>query len=229
MRNQNIGIISEGVEDQGVLKTILRAFDFDGSEIKLIRPGLAFDINDNQQTIGTFQGVKNACIGKNNQRPDFENAFDYLDCNNIIIQIDTAEIDRQDFIFVRPQKNENYSKELRNLVISLINNWLDNNYKEKILYAISIEEMEAWCLTIFEQKNTVEIVNSKDKLRNHLDKNNLTYQKLKINTKKKSEYFETFTSKNKFNKLKNLKQFAEYNQSLKDFINSLEEKIFNLN
>jgi len=38
MRNEIIGIIAEGAEDQGVIKNILRAFGFDGSEIKLIRP-----------------------------------------------------------------------------------------------------------------------------------------------------------------------------------------------
>ena len=56
MRNELIGIISEGSEDQGVIHTILRSFGFDGSEIRKIRPSLAFDATDNQQS-GTFQGI----------------------------------------------------------------------------------------------------------------------------------------------------------------------------
>ena len=79
MRGQLIGIISEGAEDFGVLKNIFRAFGFDGSEIIALRPALSKDATDRHndpQTIGTFQGVKNACVGKNGKRPDFENFFE---------------------------------------------------------------------------------------------------------------------------------------------------------
>lgn len=148
MRNEIIGIISEGVEDQGVIKNILRVYGFDGSEIKFIRPGLSKDATDrhhDQQSIGTIQGVKNSCVGKDGKRPDFEKALLLLDCNNIVIHIDTAEIEEQDFKFIRPQKtgNENYCKELRKSVIELISDWLDNNYQDSLLYAIAIEETEA--------------------------------------------------------------------------------------
>ena len=67
-----VGIIAEGTEDQSVIKNILRAFDIDGYSI---RPSLSVDESRkhlaNQSTIGTFQGVKNACI----QRDDFERAL----------------------------------------------------------------------------------------------------------------------------------------------------------
>ena len=119
MRGELVGIISEGAEDYGVLKNILRALGFDGSEIIAIRPTLskdATDKHDNQQTIGTFQGVKNACEGKDGKRPDFEQFFNtQIDAKYIVVQIDTAEIDRQNFEFIKPVKegNPNYSTELR--------------------------------------------------------------------------------------------------------------------
>lgn len=231
MRGELVGIISEGAEDFGVLKNIFRAFGFDGSEIIAIRPTLSKDASDkhnNQQTIGTFQGVKNACIGTDGKCPDFDKFFTQIDAKYIVVQIDTAEIDRHDFPFVRPIKenNPNYSSELRTSAINLISNWLSNNYTEQLFYAISIEELEAWCLTIFENDDTTYLENLKSKLQNHLQRKNMTYRDLKCHpTKQKSAYFETFTAKYKFHKLTNLKQFAAKNQSLNDFIASIEEKL----
>ncbi len=233
MRNEIIGIISEGVEDQGVIKNILRAFGFDGSEIKLIRPGLSKDATDrhhDQQSIGTIQGVKNSCTGKDGKRPDFDKAFSVLDCNNIVIHIDTAEIEEQDFEFNRPQKedNDNYCAELREQVIELISNWLEYNYQDRLLYAIAIEEIEAWCLTMFEVRDTVPIINSKNRLQQHLNKNNLTFKKFKLHpTKSKGKFFETFTKSKKLDKKKHLSKYVEYNKSMKDFMLSLEKRFEN--
>ena len=230
MRNEIISVISEGVEDQGVIATIFRAYGFDSSEIRAIRPGLAVDATDrhaNQQTIGTFQGVKNACIGTDGIRPDFERALLLENCNNIVIQIDTAEIDSHDFPFVRPQKvgNVNYCTELRGMVIENIDIWIEGCYKDNLLYAISIEEIEAWCLTAFEKRDTSLITNSKYLLSVHLGRNNLTYKKLKLHPMiHKKQYFEEVTKKMKFHKINKLKEYSEYNKSLKDFISSIEEK-----
>ncbi len=230
MRNEIIGIIAEGAEDQGVLKNILRAFGFDGNEIKLIRPTLGFDATDrkdNQQTIGTIQGVKNSCMGKDGKRPDFDKAFLFYDCKNVVVQMDTAEIEQQDFDFIRPKKenNKNYCTELRNTAINLINSWLEGNYQDNTLFAIAIEEIEAWCLTMFEKRDTTLIVNSKNALQQHLNRNNLTYKKFKLHpTKNKREYFEAFSKERKLDKKKYLLQYLEYNQSMKDFVQSLENK-----
>jgi len=227
MRNEIIGIIAEGAEDQGVIKNILRAFGFDGSEIKLIRPGLSKDATDrhhDQQSIGTIQGVKNSCIGKNGKRPDFDKAFAVLDCNNIVIHLDTAEIEEQGFKFTRPSKenNVNYCKELRSKVIDLITDWLENNYQDKLLYAIAIEEIEAWCLTLFENRDTVHIRNSKSALQKLLVKSNLTYNKFRTNNKR--EFFEAFTKYKKLHKKEQLFKYIENNASMKDFVDSLVEK-----
>ncbi len=228
MRGEIVGIISEGAEDQGVLKTILKAFGFESNEIRLIRPSLSTDTTDRYsdlQSIGTLQGVKNSCIGINGKRPDFEKAFADVNCKNIVIQIDTAEIDRQDFPFVKPKKenNPNYCNELREKSIKTINHWLEGNYKDQLFYAIAIEEIEAWCLTIYEKEDTTRFDNLKRRFQKHLERNNLTYKKLKLDpTRNKREYFESVLAKNKFHK--HLKQFAEFNQSLKDFVISLEQK-----
>jgi hypothetical protein len=231
MREELIGVISEGKEDFGVLKNIFRAFGFDGSEIIPIRPSLNTDATDkhhNQQTIGTLQGVKNSCIGNDGKRPDFDRLLTQSDMKYIVVQIDTAEIDRQDFTFIKPLKkdNPNYATELRASVIKLINNWLSDNYTDQLLYAVTIEELESWCLTIFENDNTVYLDNLKQRLQNHLQRKNWSYKDLKCHpTTQKSQYFESFTQKSKFHKLKNLKEYAAKNQSLEDFITSIEQKL----
>ncbi len=103
---------------------------------------------------------------------------------------------------------------------------MDNKFKENLLFAISIEEIEAWCLTIFEQKNTINAADPKKKLQTYLNRNNFTYKKLKLDPlKHKREYFEAFTRKKGFQKIKKLKQYAEYNESLKDFIISVEQRV----
>ena len=230
MREEIIGIISEGAEDQGVLKCIFKAFGFDGSEIRRIRPDLAKDATDrhhNQQTIGTFQGVMNSCIGKDNIRPDFDRAFSILNCNCIVIQIDTAEIDQQNFHFVRPVKvgNPAYCTSLRESTISLINSWLNDMYQDRLLYAISIEEIESWCLTVFQSKNTESITNSKDKLQKCLSSSNMNFQKYRLDPiKNKMEYFEAFMKQKGFHKKNKLLQYSKFNTSLKDFITSIEDK-----
>lgn len=230
MRDEIISVISEGVEDQGVITTIFKAYGFDSTEIRAIRPGLAEDATDrhaNQQTIGTFQGVKNACIGIDGIRPDFKRALLLENCNYIVIHIDTAEIDNHNFPFVRPQKvdNVNYCTELRGLVIAEIDGWLEGYYKANLLYAIAIEEIEAWCLTAVEKRDTSLITNSKYLLSTHLGRNNLTYNKLKLDpTKNKKHYFEKITTEMKFHKIKRLKEYAEFNMSLMDFVLSIDER-----
>jgi len=136
-----------------VLRNILRAFGFDGRlEIVAIRPSLGMDktAKEQQKSIGTLQGVKNACI----LREDFEFAFANKDINYMVVQLDTAEIDNQDFVFVKPQKsnNPNYATELRNKTIDQINEWLHKNYTDKLFYAITIEETEAWLLYLKTRK-----------------------------------------------------------------------------
>lgn len=215
-----IGIISEGTEDQSVIKNILRGIakmlDLD-LETRPIRPDLRRDETDNhsnQQTIGTFQGVKNACQGENGEREDFDSFFFLDDHEFIVIQLDTAEIENQDFEFTRPVKdnNPNYSTELREGVIELINGWLENNYEGQLLYAITIEEMEAWCLTTYQKTNTTLSANPKNQLQRILSRRNI-----KIDGNNIARSFENNVSKD-FRKFKNLKRYMQYNKSLEEFV-----------
>lgn len=207
-----IGIIAEGREDQAVIVNILRAFKIDKSDIVSIKPTLQKDANDENNpedtTIGTFQGVKRACMGFEGKRPYFDKAFLFFDANFVVIHLDTAEIETQDFPFQKPIKNDskNYCIELRNKVIDLINLWLENNYQDQILYAIAIEEIEAWCLTIFEKRDSSLSADAKKRLKFVLKTKNVDFDKITQD----------------FRKTKKLNTFLEHNQSLSDFVKSLE-------
>lgn len=224
-----IGIIAEGTEDQAVIKNIVRGIakklelDID---TKSIRPDLKLDETDkhnNQQTIGTIQGIKNACEGVHGEREDFERFFFLEDSTFIAIQLDTAEIENQNFDFTRPVKenNPNYCSELRNKVVELINTWLENNYHEQILYAITIEELEAWCLTIFQKADTSLSANPKNQLLRILKKRNI-----KIDGNNKARSFEDKVTKD-FRKFKKLEECMKQNQSLEFFVRTTMEKLQN--
>lgn len=211
------GIISEGKSEQTVIRNILRSYGFETQDIHDILPRDQVDETDFDATIGTFQGVKNVCEG-GGRRPVFIKAFDILRVDYMVIHLDTAEIDKHDFRPIRPPKDKNclkhYSTVLRERVISLIDGWLENNYKDQLLYAIAIEEIEAWVLTIFEKRigaDTSQSPNPKEQLRLKLQKSN-EYTSLK----QASEFF---------NRKRNLEKCLPFNQSLKDFKCSLDLKI----
>ncbi len=214
-----IGIIAEGGADQMVLRNIFRSFGIDGSDIIDIKPSLAKDENDennpNERTIGTLQGVKKACLPYEGRRYYFERALNFQSVDYIVIHLDTAEIDSQDFAFIKPTKqtNPNYSTELRQKVIDLIDGWLENTYKNQLFYAVAIEEIEAWCLTIFKVKDSIQSADPKKRLQLILNKDK----------KYKNTDFDKITSD--FRNTKKLKQAIEFNQSLHDFYESVKEKI----
>ena len=211
-----VGIIAEGTEDQAVIKNILRAFDIDGYAI---RPSLGTDESGkhlaNQSTIGTFQGVKNACI----QRDDFERALNVDDF--LVIHLDTAEIDQHDFPFTRPNKTDtDYCVQLRQKVIEQINAWLNNNFQAQLLYAICIEEIEAWILTLYLQQDTTQIVDVKKKLSQILSTKNITSKGYSSN----ADFYENKVSRD-FRKKKILQKCLPYNQSLLAFVESINAKL----
>jgi len=208
-----IGIIAEGTEDQAVIRLILKAYGVDGSEIVDIRPSLQRDATDAaDSSIGTFQGVKNACEGKDGMRPDFERFFIFSDEQFMVIHLDTAEIEQQNFTFTKPHKTNNpdYCTQLRNSVIDLINTWLDHQFSNQLLYAIAIEEIEAWCLTLYLQSDTAQSADPKSRFWKE------------ANRKKIMGATSLADLCKDFSKLKKLKACLPYNQSLKDFADSVE-------
>ncbi len=125
---------------------------------------------NNVDTFGGWEYVKKDCI----ERTKLDEFFLIADNQSIIIQVDTLEINQTQLLIQKPQKpnNPNYAQELkeyaqrlRQSVIDIINEWLQNHYQEKLLYAICIEEMESWILTIYTKKETQTSANPKETLK----------------------------------------------------------------
>jgi hypothetical protein len=211
------GIIAEGSTDQAVIANILKGLGIDSSDVIFIRPDLQSDETDKNSKFGfkggTWQGVKNDCLA----RTEFENFYQIADNQFIIIQLDTAEAGEVDFGINKPTKENNpdYALQLRNAVIEKINSWLSGNYTDKLLYAISIEEMEAWILTIYSDRETTASADPKSKL---------TYE-LKDDFDRKSyrndhEFYDKISKD--FRKKKELLKFSKKNSSLKIFIETVQ-------
>lgn len=212
-----IGIIAEGKEDQEVIRHILRAYGIDGSDILDIRPSLQRDATDAaDSTIGTLQGVKNACEGIEGKRSLFETAFLFSAIDKMVIHLDTAEIEQQNFAFTKPVKKGNldYCTQLRSMTIDLINTWLDHQYSDQLLYAIAIEEIEAWGLTLYLKTDTAQSADAKSKFWREVNKG-----KIKSGAANLADLCKDFS------KPKKLKSCLTYNQSLKDFADSVETTV----
>lgn len=210
-----IGIIAEGTEDQAVIRLILKAYGVDGSDMVNIRPSLQSDATDAaNSTIGTFQGVKKACEGKDGLRPDFDRFFIFSDQQLMVVHLDTAEIEQQNFAFKKPPKTDNlddYCTQLRSSVIDLINTWLDHKYNDQLLYAIAIEEIEAWCLTLYLKTDTSQSGNAKSRFWHEVNR-----KKVKSGSNSPADFCKDFS------KFKKLKTCLPHNRSLKDFADSVE-------
>lgn len=209
-----IGVISEGTSDQAVISNILSGIcKIDSSEISFIRPNDAVDetdISGNQDlTLGGWSRVKMEC--ENNELID---QFLTIEGNEfIIIHIDTAEC--QEYGITRPEKNSEYCKNLRELVINEIKKWLGDYPNEFAIYAIAVEEIDAWILTIYEKRDSSTSANPKAKL------------EYKSRSKAPENYNEGYEISKPFRKPKNFtkEKYRDYNTSLDLFCLEIEEKI----
>ena len=212
-----IGIIAEGRPDQAVIENIIHYyFKEKDYEVILLRPDLDFDATDKQlqsaAAAGGLARVKKDCEEGIMLERFF--ATDFEDKNQLIIQLDTAEIKEYDV--VRPNKTEtDYSSILRDNVIQKITiDWLKKEYPDQLIFAISIEELEAWLLTLYENKNSTSSINPKSKLKKVLSKKNL-------NSKEEYNNY-AFLSKD-FRKKKKIERALNFNESLALFCADLEE------
>jgi len=216
-----IGIIAEGTTDQAVLENILKGLDYDGSDLIYIRPDLSMDETDKQfyniDTFGGWEYVKKDCL----ERTKLDEFFMIADNQYLIIQVDTLEITQTQSLIQKPQKRNNpnyaqelkeYARALRNSVIDIINKWLENNYQEKLLYAICLEEMESWILTIYTQKDTTQAANPKETLKYILKGKLLGGDK---------HYYKEISKL--FRKRKKLLTFCKFNESMKTFVESVSQ------
>ncbi|WP_405610928.1 hypothetical protein [Polaribacter sp. Asnod1-A03] len=212
-----IGIICEGHTDRAVIQNILKGLKgIDSSEIAALRPDLSVDETDRSQmsedNFSNWSLVKSEC--ENQEKID---RFLSIEGNDfVVIQIDADMSD--EYGVPKPIKDANYSDKMRNSIIIKIDEWLDNNYKDHILYAIALEETEAWILTIYDTKDSTKSADPKAKLKRTLSKMSISYSQTHSGF---SDISKKFSKEKNFTKGK----FRDYNKSLDEFCKEIEQKI----
>lgn len=171
-----IGIICEGHSDRAVLENVIKGItDIDSNDLIALRPQYSFDETDlhikKDVEFSNWSLVKLEC-----ERKELIEDFLETDGDFIIIHLDTAEADQ--YFVTRPVKqkgNHNYCLELRQEVVSKIDEWLEKSeIIEKTFHAVTIEEMDAWVLTIYYNKDTCSSTSPKEKLQYELGKKSIS-------------------------------------------------------
>ena len=212
-----IGVICEGHTDRAVIINILKGLKgIDSSQVIPLRPYYSLDETDiselSPDTFSNWDAVKSECENQNKI-----DRFLSLEGNEfVVIHIDADRC--EEYGVAKPKKDSSYSDKLRKSIITEVNKWLNNNYQDNLLYAIAIEETEAWILTIYDRKDSTSSADPKQKLKWLLNKKGVHFNQTAEDFLRISKDF----SKQK-NFIKN--KYREYNKSLNDFCEEVEIKI----
>ena len=229
-----IGIIAEGKGDCAVLQNILWSVLKEEDDVRFLRPEFDLDETDLQDStykamtekeFSSWTLVQKDCANQTKLQSFLVDDNDFEEERSIIIQIDTAECELENYDVARPVKGSDYSTKLRTAVINKINTWVDNLYAGQLYYAICIEEMEAWLLPLYESKDSSKHTDPKKKFDALISKKRRTdknFNKKVQAISQKSDFEKMDFYAADFKKAKKLKDALKYNQSLRDFVDSLK-------
>lgn len=215
-----IGVISEGHADRAIITNILIGITgIDINDIEPLRPIYNLDETDkailNPQNFSSWSVVKEECESK-----QLIEGFLALEGQDfVVIHIDSAESSEYGVERPKEPKSDLFCKNFRNNIINQINNWFnDATLHEKILYAVAIEEIDAWLLTIYEKKNSCYSANPKERLSRVLSKTGLNST---------SNYKNYLKLSDDFSKTRKVKKgnFLSYNCSLNAFYQEVVIKV----
>lgn len=223
-----VGIVAEGISDFAVIRNILQSLKIDDACIHSLLPSVSgYDNTDlsskiKQTGFSNWLLVKDFC-----QNETVSLFFELHEESLLIVQIDTAECSDLGYDVPRPDTNDpDFISKLLELITEKVNSWLPDNFHNKTVLAIAIEETEAWILTMepFNKSDTDKIPCPKETM------DHLVPRKIR-----QSDINRFFRSNNTFDKYdflskpmrrsKKLDAGAEQNYSLKAFIQQLKEKI----
>lgn len=210
MEDLQVGIIGEGVTDQIVLESIITGF----TQNKNI---LFTQLQPKPGEAGTWDKVFRYCGSD-----DFKGAFANPDLF-IVIQIDTDHW-RGDSV---PEKyrvagldqltNEEIVLAMRNLLIRQIGAEFYEQYQTRILFAVSVDQIECWFLGIYQpdKKRAGKTENCTKYLNELLAKANAGF----YIGNKEEKYYRTLCKN--FRKRADLLRFSEPNDSFRLFIDEM--------
>lgn len=171
------GLITEGETDQHVLKNILIGY-FNDSDliVRNLQPATDETDSDSMGTYGSWTNVFNYCTS------DFiDGAFGRNDF--LVIQLDTDVSEEKGFDVPKLDKNgqkltesaliDAVKKRLEQLFSAIKDPAFFDNYKHRILFAITVNALECWLLPLYYADNTkAATTNCLFKLNQQLAKNN---------------------------------------------------------
>jgi hypothetical protein len=167
----NFGIIAEGHADVAVVKALVKTLKgVDGSDVVAIRPREQYDETDIESLkfsnwFLVLQSCKDEAL--------LQSFFNLYDDALLIVHIDTAERGDAEYDVREPQRTgtgidwAEYSEQLYENVRQHISALIPALYRDRIAYAIAIEETDAWLIPLFETSNnadTASRVNPKETL-----------------------------------------------------------------
>lgn len=167
-----IGIIAEGRADIAVIKAVVKAITgIDGSDMYAIRPKEILDETDGEELKSSnWELVLQSC----NNEQLLVSFFEGIDDEAIlVVHIDTAERGEKNYDVLEPQRTghpnwKEYSRELRNNVKIKIETLIPERHRDKVAYAIAIEETDAWLIPLYDaakRSDSASNINAKEKLR----------------------------------------------------------------
>lgn len=211
------GLIAEGETDHAVLENILLGVSGEdiSDEITILQPDIDETTKGTLQEFGGWYNVFQYCLSE-----DFRDSFQRV--QYVVIQIDTDVSEhihydiKQTYEFgkklITEVLVEQIKEKFEQIIVKEFGQEFLQNHQDRILFAISVDEIECWLLPLYYTDNTKSKTNNCDhKLHQKAGKFEKTY----------NDYDKI--SKD-FRKSKTLMKIYQENPSLKIFVESVLSK-----
>ena len=214
-----IGIIAEGWSDIAVITNLIKGVTgLDTNDIVPIQPRLQYDNTHlahlNPDTHSSWTSVRKECM----EQRKMDAFFQLEDSQFFVIHIDAAEAPLYEV--VKPAvKDHTYCGLLRTAISDKMREWLRGNYTNVAIFAIAIEEIDAWVLTLYDIGKTCFIVDSKKALKKTLNKLDFKYEAGK---KSYLAYSDDFKNPNKLRRTKCLENNCSLNLFYQELVSKLK-------
>lgn len=206
------GLACEGITDQIVIENILCGFykEYDDLDEEIIPFEPLRDETGKKQEESSGGWTRLLTYLSESRFQD-----DVLNSEYTIIQIDTDISDREDFDVIKGTlTTEELIIKVTEKLISKIENSFYEEYKEKIIFAISVHSLECWILPLYKNLKTEKVAGCLETLQR---------ESKEIKVTKDYNTYDKLTKD--FLKYKKLMPIVSKNNSFKIFINALPADI----
>ena len=210
------GLIAEGETDHAVLENILLGISGEdiSDEITILQPDIDETTKEILQEFGGWYNVFQYCLSE-----DFRDSFQRV--QYVVIQIDTDVCENLHFDVKQTDESgkklipeilvEKVKSKFEQIIVKEFGQDFLQNHQDRILFAISVDEIECWLLPLYYTDNT------KSKTNNC---NHKLHQKAGKFEKNYNDYDKI---SREFRKTKTLMKTYQENSSLKIFVDSVKK------